>query len=488
MNLSKKIAFSFILSLLLFAGFTALAYTGLFGLVEARFYNPLATRAALREADLDQAAVQDYFTGLEGSFAGLLEAMRYSFLPNQSEDDILERSRLLESLLEKPLRSIRLIDADGVPLYYSDTALENLPYESVTAPVRGGPRIIPDLPGENLIFAYPFYDALEVHRGTALFTLPASSLTEALIAAGRIQTGEEAVILEDPPGVILGSYRDGILSPAAEIRELAGNYHRISGLGRLDRGEGKAPLVLLSSQTNEGFFTGRIMDEDRFAFSPAIRLVLLATFFLASFLTIFLLFNLRLDPMIIIRARFRGIRAGILEEYRRRNARPFEYEELEYCREAVYHAIKKNVKVKGDERLEKKIDAYLDLAWSELKALIEAPHQDVSRDAGSVFIEELSRAEQPQRVKPSGATSSRTAELEPVGTYPVLLSRPFTFTAGLNNAPAGLPVEPAGEPVLRNKNGVTYVNRAYLSPNSKTEGLSEEFKNLVNSVIEAGGR
>ncbi|MDR3336556.1 MAG: hypothetical protein LBT16_05065 [Treponema sp.] len=593
----KKIAFSLILSLLLFAGFSALAYTGLFGLIETRFYQPSVTQAALKEADRDREAVQGYFAGLEDSFAGIIreQALRRSFLLNRSEDDVLERSRLLEQLLERQagLQSIRFIDAGGFRIHYStlsqDTLVrdsqptyrnyeagpENPPYEFLEIPAGGKFRIILDAQRERIIFSYPFYDAFEAHRGTAVFTLSANSLTEALIAAGRIKTGEEAVIFDDPPGVILGLSPSGRNSfPAAEIRGKARNYRRGSSLSRLNTGEENTPVVLLSSQTNEGVFTGRIMSEKLFVFSPAMKIVLLVSLFLTSFLTIFLLFNLRTDLMTVVHARLRGIRTNILEECRRRKdfALPLLGRELEQRREDMRQEIKRTIKIKRNNRLEKEIDAYIDFAWNELEALVDSfapvrdareasparqpslppgagPGQDASlqqilkappRDApfgsdagGQELAEEgppeaaaapKDTAQQWDRVQTgaaptTGATVSReqAAELEPVEAFPqtVLLSRPFTFTAERNSSPEMLPAPGrarnierapavpsrrmegspaetvAGGPVFRNKNGITYVNRAYLVPNNEAARgleLSEEFKDLVDSVIEAGGR
>jgi hypothetical protein len=57
-----KAAYSLIISALLAAGFAVSAYTGLFDLVETRFYNPVVTRAVRREVAADADIIQELLT------------------------------------------------------------------------------------------------------------------------------------------------------------------------------------------------------------------------------------------------------------------------------------------------------------------------------------------------------------------------------------------------------------------------------------------
>ncbi|MDR0452563.1 MAG: hypothetical protein LBH15_05925, partial [Treponema sp.] len=123
MMLLKKAALSLVLAAALFAGFLIAAYTGLFGLIETRFYNPSASRAAIKEAEQDSEAVQGYFARLDESFSAFTgeQALRRSFLPIRDDDDIAERGRLSALLLEKEpgLKSVRFIGAGGSRIHYS---------------------------------------------------------------------------------------------------------------------------------------------------------------------------------------------------------------------------------------------------------------------------------------------------------------------------------------------------------------------------------
>jgi hypothetical protein len=384
-----------------------------------------------------------------------------------------------------------------------------------------------------------------LYRGTAVFTLSSGSLIGALADSGRLGIGEAAVILDEPPGVILGLPRagaDAAVYRAAEIWKQAGNYRGKGGLTRIDPGGGNAPLVLVSSQTDDGIFTGRIMSEKPFAFSSGMKAVLLLSFFLTSFLTIFLLFNVRADPMTVVYARLRGIRAAILEECRNRknSALPVRSWELEQRREDLHQEIKRILKIKQDRsggnsaaaargkaarrvarqlRLEKEIDTYIDLVWNELEALVDrlavsrsdefARKQDAPRKKAEnapagppVTAPGVSEARQAvhKRKEPAanGARQDQTVELEPVKIQTALLSRPLAFAPELNNSPEPLAVCPdssgksaADEPVFKSRNGIIYINKTYTAPDKEMVNkmeLNEKFKNLVDSVINDNDR
>lgn len=545
MTLLKKAALSLILALLFFAAFAVLAYTGLFGLIETRFYNPAVSRAALKEAEQDRDVIQGYFAGLDKSFSAFIgeQALRRSFLPVRSEGDVSERNRLAALLMENQpgLRSVRFIDGDRSRIHYStlkedilsegppplyrdyETGPGNPEYESLEASSRGMPRLIMDGQRDSIVFSYPFYDALEIYRGIAVFTLAAGSLTEALAESGRTSIGEGVFLLEQPPAVILGiprNEKDAVTGRTAEILKQAGDHRGVGRLSRVTAGGGNEPVVLASAQTEGGVFTGRIINEKLFVFSPGMRGLLLLAFFLTSFLTVFLLFNLQADPMTIVRNRIRGIRGAVLEECRNRKntALPLRSWEMEQRREEVRREIKRIAGIKPEKGrgnsagpdqgkasrraarqalLEKEIDSYFDFAWNELGTVIE--RLAVSRGGGPAG-ESGKRTESAKHAPGAG----HAAKLEPVEVQTALLSRPFAFAPELNGRPeplgasrtaAGKPAAPNraetggpadGEPVFKTRNGITYINKPYTAPDGeavKKLGLNEEFKDLVNSVI-----
>ncbi|MDR1654762.1 MAG: hypothetical protein LBR96_02095, partial [Treponema sp.] len=123
MTATQKAALSLLISVFLFAGFTVLAFSGLFDLVETRFYNPSIVRSLSNEVEKDAETVDSFFGSLTGHFAATLSepAVQRSFLPNQSGQDILERSRVYGVLMEElgGLQSVRFVDSGGIRIHFS---------------------------------------------------------------------------------------------------------------------------------------------------------------------------------------------------------------------------------------------------------------------------------------------------------------------------------------------------------------------------------
>jgi hypothetical protein len=430
-KVSHKVVFSLIITLLIFAGFTVLTYTSLFDLIESRFYNPAVTRAAAKEAALDTEAVGTFLSELQEQFTGslALPAIQRSFLPNQTPEDIFERSRVYGLLLETRtgLQSIRIIDAGGRWIHYStldqdilrqdidsvtyrnyDAGPGNIPYELLAAPNGEQPRIILDEAGAQIIFAHPFYDSFGMYRGTALFSLSSRAMKEHLVGEGRVTLRENIVMIGQPPGIVLGlppANRELLISRIAPVLKTAeasnsntvGNSvtvgHSSAAVtmpGRvsftpLELDNSDTTLILLASQTGQGIFIGRLVNETLFLFPNAMKFILLAAFFITVYLTIFLFFNIRQDPMTIVRARIRKLQVILIEEYQNRLTEGLRTRgssdngaedwhrwgrELEQRREDARLELKCHIGGRLSKKLEQNIDAYIDTAWAELAAII----------------------------------------------------------------------------------------------------------------------
>jgi hypothetical protein len=397
---SHKAALSLLLAVLFFAGFTVLAFTGLFDFIETRFYNPSVTRALHRETDQDAAVIGAFLGELQDRFAATLrdEAVRRSFLPNQSAQDIFERSRLYGILLESQsgLQSVRFIDAGGSRIHYStyapdilrqdsrsisyrnygagsagDKTPAPLPYDRLAVPDKGNPKITPDQQGERLIFSHPFYDTMDVYRGTALFSLSVRAISERLVGARRIGIGEEVTIIDEPPGLIFRLPQNGreiLLRLITSIPDI-----RPGDITNLRPGDTDLSLSLIASKTGQDLFVGRLVDETLFLFPWAMKFILLASFLITVYLTIFLLFNLGPDPMTVVKNRIQSLRTSLVDEYcnpKEAIDRNHWIRELEQRREEVRMEIKAAIRPRPKKALEREIDAYIDAAWNELMAII----------------------------------------------------------------------------------------------------------------------
>jgi hypothetical protein len=389
---SHKAVFSLLISVILFAVFSVLAYTGIFDLVEARFYNPSIARDQREETALDAELMGRLVLEWEEQFAATLDetAVRRSFLPTQSEEDIFDRSRIF-GLLQERLRGlqwVRFVDMRGSRLHFSTAPQDILrqdgrslsyrnypetegafPFDRAAVSDGGPPRLNFDGEGERFIFSFPFYDSFSVYRGTALFSLSVRAAAERFIAEGRLKAGEDLSLVPFPPGLLRGLPRTGrefILPQVSSVWQ-----DGAPDLAVLDSISGTA-LTLVSAETGGGIYVGRLVDESLFAFPRPLRVILLASAFLTVFLTVFLLFNLRQDAILVIRNRLKRLQFTLIGEYYERKE-DLDWDrwsrELDQRRDEIRTELKRGVKFnKGTSGIE--ADFLINRSWDEMVALI----------------------------------------------------------------------------------------------------------------------
>ncbi|MDR1445898.1 MAG: hypothetical protein LBI90_03260 [Treponema sp.] len=395
MTATQKAALSLLISVFLFAGFTVLAFSGLFDLVETRFYNPSIVRSLTNEVEKDAKTAGSFFGSLTERFAATLSepAVQRSFLPNQSGQDILERSRVYGVLMEETggLQSVRFVDSGGIRIHFStlqrdiftqdglsiayrnyDDDPDSLPYTTVEVPALGENRIILDEGGDRIISAHPFYDSLDVYRGTAVFTLSVRAIAEWLINENRINVGEDVAIISDPPGMVSrvpGSAKSALLPMISHI--WAEGY---LSLNPLDSAASGVSMALISAKTSQGIFVGRLVNESSFEFPDAMKVILLVSTFITLYLVIFLIFNLRQDTMTVIQNRLKNLQISLIEQYYDRKG-DVDWNnwsrELEQRRDDVRAEVKRGIRIsKGSKRSEENIDTLIDKSWDELLSVI----------------------------------------------------------------------------------------------------------------------
>ena len=388
MTASQKTALSLLITVLLFAAFAAIAFTGLFDIVEARFHNPTITTLMTREITANTEVINNFFTEMNDRFSQALRepAVQRSFLINQSAEDIFERSRIFGVLHESlvGLQWVRFIDYGGLRIHFSTYAPDiltqdplfmayrnfnepNFPYEAIAVRDGGAPRFTLDGEGDRILFSLPFYDYFEIYRGTALFSLSVRALSDMLIREGRLHAGHDILVISNPPGFLSGA-------PAAFVEEAlvsqVGSIWRDSApnIARLYSQETGISLTLLSVRNPQGFFVGRLVDNELFLFPQIMRIILLLSFFLTVYLTIFLLFNLKQDPVTIIQSRMKKLQLSLIEQrYEHKNDIDWSRwnRELEQRRQEISAQLKRGIRITSDKKA-KDIDTIIDKSWDEL--------------------------------------------------------------------------------------------------------------------------
>jgi hypothetical protein len=390
LTVSQKAALSLLISVILIAGFSVLAFTGFFDLVESRFYNPSVTNSLSNEVNRDAETIRNFFAELEERFQTSMEndVVQRSFLPNQSSQDIFERTRLFGLLIESQsgLQSVRFVDAGGLRIHFSTSSADIIrqdnetisyrnynettpfiPYDELAVPARGEPKLTLDQRNDRIVFSFPFYDSMEIYRGTAFYYLSVRAVTERLISEGRLKIGEDISLISVPPGIVSGLPSSG----RAEILPIISSIwdEGLLSMTTLDSGNSTSSLVLISAKTGDGLIAGRVVDRKLFEFPLAMKLILLVSLFLTVYLTIFLFFNLRPDTMTVIQSRLKGLELSLIREYYERKGEMdwnHWYRELESRREEVRNELKRGIKKKNASEIMADIDTLIDKSWDEI--------------------------------------------------------------------------------------------------------------------------
>ena len=390
MTVSQKVALSLLVSVVLAAVFSVLAFTGFFNLIEARFYNPSIANSLTREVERDAQTIQSFLDELQDRFSLALgnEAVRRSFLPNQAAQDIFERTRIYSMLIEsqRGIQSVRFVDAGGLRIHFStdpddvisrtnetisyrnyDEIDSYVPYADIAVLSCAAPRIFLDQHNERIIFSFSFYDSMEVYRGTAFYSLSVRAIAERLISEGRLKIGENVSIVSNPPGMVSGlplafGEAQAIIPVISSIWQLG-----LFGLSTLDSGTGMSSLALISAQTSQNLLVGRVINESLFAFPQSMRVILISAIFLTLFLSIFLAFNLRPDTLTVVQNRLKNLQLSLIREYYERKGEMdwnHWYRELEQRREDVRIELKRGIK--DTPALLEDIDSLIDKSWDEI--------------------------------------------------------------------------------------------------------------------------
>jgi hypothetical protein len=442
-TVSQKAALSLLITVVLFAGFTVLAFTGLFDLVESHFYNPSITASLNREINTDVQSIDKFITELQNRFSVTIQndSVKRSFLPNQSAEDIFERSRIYGMLLDSlgGFQGVRFVDSGGSRIHYSSYAADilrqdrlsvayrnyneengDLPYNQIASSDQGSPRLIFDEAGDRILFSLPFYDSFNVFRGTALFSLSIRSVADRLISEGRIKVGEDVSLVSRPAGIILAM---PVNSKSALVPAIASAWNDgILTLTSMDSAA-EVSLALISVKSAHGFFLGSMVNEDRFIFPHLMKIILLAAFFLTVYLTVFLLFNLRQDSFTIVQNRLKQLQISLIEQYYdRKNEMDWGHwsRELEQRREEIRSELKRGIKA-GAKKGPDDIDVLIDKSWDELLAVIGG-----RKDKAASTIDEEKLQVILNRIlsagvsipAPAAAAGARTQAAEPLAVAP----------------------------------------------------------------------
>lgn len=227
MTSGQKTAVSLLTSVLVFAAFTVFAFTGLFSVIDARFYEPGKIAQIQKHLDLVSENYNEYVSTLESRFGKnensfLKQKSVLSYIQNNpSDDDVRSRSKHSGDLFSQTpgLLGMRLIDKNGTSIHYSTFSTDvlnrtaeivsyknytdsitlsgekEIPFEQINAGdsySTGGTncRTIFDGRDNRIIVSFPFYDSYDAYRGSFVFYVNANDFNRVLLAKKLITFGD----------------------------------------------------------------------------------------------------------------------------------------------------------------------------------------------------------------------------------------------------------------------------------------------------------
>jgi len=387
---SQKVLLSLLITIILSTAFTVFAFIGLFDLIETSFYNPSVTAHMVSENNRNAKVIGEFFKDIENRLSETLKTddVRRSLVYDQSQEDFSAINNIF-SLLGKSFEGIhwvRLIDSSGKRLYFSSYSQDiinndykspayrsynepDLPYELIAVQNGGVPKHTFDNKSGSILFSFPLYDSFDIYCGTALFSISIDAILEKLFSEGRILSSHEIILIQKPPGMVFGTMAvDEWVMPSqiSSVWETTGLKTT-----RVSSADSGVPYILISTKTSQDFFIGSLIKEELYLFPWNMKLILLVSFFLTMYITIFLLFSLKQEPVTIIQNRLKRLQVSLLEQfYESKDEEDWNrwVRELKHRREEISALLKQGIRT--SRNLNEEIDTLINKSWDEFLTLL----------------------------------------------------------------------------------------------------------------------
>jgi hypothetical protein len=307
------------------------------------------------------------------------------------------------------LQAVQFVDNNGVRIHYSTSTRDlvsqsansatyrnytddsrALPYGDISAGADENPKYTMDDSHDRIIFSFPFFDSMNVYRGTALFTISVRALAERLIIGGSLKPTDDVSVIRTPRGVVFGSPNTSKSVILEQISSVWGGGLR--EYVTLDAEDADVKYALISTKTKGGLFFGRIINDSIFSISESMKFVLQLSMFLTLFLTLFFIINFKPHPVTLVQNRIKTLRSSLFEQLYIKKSGQDRVKwilELEQRRDEIRFELKTRIKTRRS--LENKIDGIIDKAWDELLAVMKSGYDLASLEdivkARSVKIE-----------------------------------------------------------------------------------------------------
>ncbi|MDD7449628.1 MAG: hypothetical protein PUK76_01140 [Treponema sp.] len=353
MTTGQKNAVSLLVSLVLFATFSMVAYSGLFSFIETRFYQPAKIQQIRQKLDGISDCYDSYISSIFQKIETYCESKEFfSYMEQQASDSLVrERTRLTGELFNSipALSGIRIVDVNGRNVHFSTFSAdflrnsENLrsyrnyldlknplqqpeiPFEKISFSniLSDGKndrkyRFFADSECDRLIISLPVYDSYKVLKASAVFYLNSMDFNRELLKTNIVAVSDSSDFLNLADGKSgLYGYVFGLPVAGRQMLEnlvLASWQTTGDGPERLASYENGFWVLFSSRKSSFAVISGVYRDEI-FAMPYSVRILLLVCAFISLFLVVCLLVSLKHDDLVVIRSRIRRFQFAVVNEY-----------------------------------------------------------------------------------------------------------------------------------------------------------------------------
>ena len=270
MTSGQKTAVSLLTSLLLFAAFTVFAFTGIFSVIDARFYEPGKISQIQKHLDVISENYNEYISELENRFGKnensfLKQKSVLSYIENNpSDENVKSRSKFSGDLFSQTpaLLGMRLIDKNGSSIHFSTFSTDvlnrtaeivayknytdsitlsgekEISFEAISCPdtnEKNFCKTVFDGKNNRIIISFPFYDSYAAFRGSFVFYVNANDFNRVLLAKKIITFGDTGNLISglDPEAAVkdpqyISGFVFGLPSVGRELfeKEIIGRWEQ----------------------------------------------------------------------------------------------------------------------------------------------------------------------------------------------------------------------------------------------------------------------
>ncbi len=427
MRQSLKIALSLLIAIALFSGFAVLAFSGLFNVLEADFFAPRIEEEFASELASISAKIEKYHGLAVERFQARVDKdyVASAFAAVPPRDDAAKRNADFGSLQKDlpNLLRVRLLDPDGRRLHFStgkddvqrqltdgieyktlDQAdgAQSIPGSTLASADGGNAKVFVDGANDRFIYSLPVYQTssgAKIFKGTALFYVASSDLLTYLLRTPKTAVSNIVLVGND---VTLVNFPD-VQPEAARLLEeginsvLAGNAGQDGFSAPLvfSGADGSAEKFrMFGRRLSVGGYAAFLAGSSEFEMGQVMKGLLLASVFFTVFLIVYIIFNLRPDPLEVVAQRVKRFQVQLLEQLIERNGGPDWGKwkgELEARRGEITRQIKR-----GLGRISRKqkpaLDDFISKSWGEIIDILGRRSETTPAQAGSLPVD-ISRLE-----------------------------------------------------------------------------------------------